>query len=254
MKVGFAGAGNMAGAMARGWAGANGGPDAMTFCDLDRERAETLAREVHGEVVEGLTELARGADLVVLAVKPAALDDVAAELGEASAVLSVLAMTPLARLHEALPGVPVIRVMPNQPVEVRRGVLCYVLSEDVSSDLAERVIGQLNLLGTTIPVQEQHVDAAMAVMSSSPAYVALVSEALSDAGEKRGLEPRLAHELVVDTLAGTAELLRIHDPEEVRRKVASPGGATEKGLRVLEERALRAAIDGAVHASMGGKR
>jgi pyrroline-5-carboxylate reductase len=253
MKVGFAGAGNMAGAMARGWAAANGGPEAMSFCDLDRERAASLAREVGGEAVESLTELGRGVDLVVLAVKPAALDEAAAELRDAPAVLSVLAMTPVARLREALPDIPVIRVMPNQAVEVREGVLCYVPPEDVPPALVERVVRLLSLLGTAVPVPEEQIDAAMAVMSSSPAYVALVSEALADAGEKRGLEPRLAHELVVDTLAGTAELLRIHDPDEVRRKVASPGGATEKGLQVLEERALRAAIDHAVHASLGGK-
>jgi pyrroline-5-carboxylate reductase len=253
MRLGFAGAGSMAGAMARGWAAADGGPEAMSFCDIDRERAEALAHEVGGEVVGTLAELAREVDLVILAVKPAALEDAAAELGDARVVLSVLAVTPLARLREALPGVPVIRVMPNQPVEVRKGVLCYVPPEDVPVELAERVVRLLSLLGTTIPVPEEQMDAAMAVMSSSPAYVALVSEALSDAGAKRGLEPRLAHDVVVDTLAGTAELLRIHEPEEVRRKVASPGGATEKGLRVLEERALRAAIDQAVHASLGGK-
>src|SRR5215212_7268479 len=99
MKVGFAGAGNMAAAMARGWSEADGGPQAMLFCDLDGERAATVARDVGGETRDGLAELATDSDVVVLAVKPTALDEAATELGgSAPALISVLAATPLARL------------------------------------------------------------------------------------------------------------------------------------------------------------
>jgi pyrroline-5-carboxylate reductase len=78
----------------------------------------------------------------------------------------------------------------------------------------------------------------------------LVSEALADAGQREGLDPALSHELVVDALAGTAELLRSRDPAAVRRAVASPGGATEAGLDVLAEREMVAAIHEAVEASL----
>src|SRR6266487_7202941 len=126
MRIGFAGAGNMAAAIARGWAAAGAdGPSAMLFCDLDAPRAESLAAAVGGEVRASLPELRDDSDVLLLAVKPAALDAVAAELDGAPALVSVLAATPLARLAAAFPGVPILRVMPNQPVEVRRGVICH---------------------------------------------------------------------------------------------------------------------------------
>jgi len=92
----------MATAMARGWAAGEGGPEAMLFCDVEAERATALAREVDGEARETLPELAGAVDALILAVKPAALDDVAAELdGDAPPLISMLAATPLARIAEA---------------------------------------------------------------------------------------------------------------------------------------------------------
>jgi len=116
----------MAAAMARGWAAGPGGPEAMLFTDLDEPRAAALADDVGGETRPGLMELAGDSDVLLLAVKPAALDAVAEELGGvAPALLSLLAVTSSSRLAEAFPGVPVLRLMPNQPVEVRRGVICH---------------------------------------------------------------------------------------------------------------------------------
>lgn len=252
MKVGFVGAGNMAHAMARGWAGADRGPAAMAFRDVDSERAEAVAGEVGGSVAADAAELAAESDLVVLAVKPAALEDVTRELAPASprALLSILAATPLSRIREALPGVPAMRVMPNQPVEVRRGVLCYVRPDGVPKELAERVLALLGELGVSVPLEEDLIDTAMAVMSCSPAYLALVAELLAEAGAREGLDPELANRLVADTLAGTGELLWERDAAEVRRRVAPPGGATEAGLEALEQGGLRDAIASAVDASL----
>jgi pyrroline-5-carboxylate reductase len=251
MRIGFAGAGNMAGAIARGWASGEGGPEDMLFFDVDPDRAGALAESTGGESKGSLQELAADADVVLLAVKPGVLDDVATELGgKAPALVSVLAATPVSRVADAFPGVPVLRVMPNQPVEVRRGVLCYPPPQGMSAELADRLLALLGVLGTLVPIEEQRIDAAMAVMSSSPAYVAMVAEALARAGEREGLEAKLAHELVVDTLEGTAALLRKRDPAAVRNAVASPGGATEKGLEALERHGLDAAIGHAVRASL----
>lgn len=252
MRIGFAGAGNMASAMARGWAAAPKGPEGMLFRDLDVERAAALAAEVGGETRDGLAELAADADLVLLAVKPAALDEVARELGgRAPALISVLAATPVARLAGAFPGVPLIRVIPNQPVEVRRGVLCYVPPDDaVPADLASAMVRLLGQLGVTIPLEERLIDVAMAVMSCSPAYVARFAEALTASGVAEGLEPALAAELVASAIAGSGELLRVREPAVLRRAVASPGGATEAGLDALSEKGFDAALDAAVRASL----
>jgi pyrroline-5-carboxylate reductase len=225
----------MAAAMARGWAAGPNRPEAMLFCDLNAERASAVAREVDGETRDTLQDLARDCDVVVLAVKPGALGEVAEELGgQAPALISILAATPTAALAEAFPGVPVLRLMPNQPVEVRRGLLCYVAAEGTPGELLSELLSLLEPLGELVPLEERLMDAAMAVMSSSPAYIALVAEALARGGEREGLDPKLAGELVAGTLAGTAELLGKRDPATIRSAVASPGGATEAGLRELE--------------------
>jgi pyrroline-5-carboxylate reductase len=242
----------MAAAMARGWAEADGGPDAMVFSDLERDRAAALADEVGGSVADELAELAGMANLVVLAVKPAALGDVAEELAPAGpeALLSMLAATSLARIEEAFPGVPAVRVMPNQPVEVRRGVLCYSVGSDVPGEIERGIADLLGLLGTAVELDEDRIDAAMAVMSCSPAYVAMVAEILADAGVREGLDPAESALFVAETFAGTGELLRKRDAPSVRRSVAPPGGATEAGLEALERAELRAAFDAAVEASL----
>jgi pyrroline-5-carboxylate reductase len=251
MKVGFAGAGNMAAAMARGWAGADGGPERMLFCDLDEARAGALAGEVEGETRDSLASLAGESDLIVLAVKPAALDDVAGELrGRAQAVVSVLAGVPTQTLTDAFPDTPVLRLMPNQPVEVRRGVICHPPPAEMDEETAARVLGLLGLLGELVELSEDDINAAMAVMSCSPAYLAMIAEALADEGEREGLDPEVSHLLVTGTLEGTAELLRERPPHEIRSAVASPGGATERGLEALEKGGLRLAIGHAVRASL----
>src|SRR5919201_526359 len=163
MRIGFAGAGNMAAAMARGWAAGPGGPDAMLFSDLDDARAAALAAEVGGETRTGLEALVADCDVLLLAVKPAALDAVAGELGgEAPPLLSVLAVTPTTRIAEAFPGVPILRVMPNQPVEVRRGVICHAPAVAMPAELRDRLLGLLAPLGDVVELDEMDIDPAMA--------------------------------------------------------------------------------------------
>lgn len=240
MVIGFCGSGSMAAAMARGWTGAA----AMLFTDSGSGRAARLAAEVGGEAIASNAELAARSDLIVLAVKPAALDAAAAELGAARAVLSLLGATPLERLQAAFPDAAVTRVMPNVAAEVGRGVMCLTGEAD------EETRALLARLGTVVELPDEQFDAATAVMGCAPAYLALAIEAIADAGAEEGLDPGLSLQLVVDTAAGTAELLRKHDPAEVRRAVASPGGSTEAGLEALDEEGARAAFEAAVRASL----
>jgi pyrroline-5-carboxylate reductase len=237
--------------MARGWAAGEGGPSHMSFCDLEVERAEALAADTGGSVAESLAELAASSDVVLLAVKPAALDSVAEELGgSAPALLSVMAATSTERLAEAFPSVPVLRVMPNQPVEVRRGVLCWVAGEGLPAELRDRLVALLGELGTAVEVPEDRIDVAMAVISCSPAYVALFAEKLAEAGEREGLDSAESLEFVAQTLSGTAALLRKRDPVAIRTAVAPPGGATEAGLNALDEAGFSEAVAAAVEASL----
>lgn len=231
----------MAAAMARGWIGEF---DGVLFSDGGSGRARQLAKELGGEAVSN-EEIARRADLVVLAVKPNRLEEVAPELVEAKEVVSVLAITTLEQLRAALPGAEhVLRVMPNVAVEVRKGILC------VAGSASDRAWGKLSTLGRMVEIPEDDFDAATAVMGCSPAYLALAVEAIADAGAADGLDPQLARDLVVGTAAGTAEMLRRHDPAELRGAVASPGGATEAGLEALDRENAAAAFEAAVEASL----
>jgi pyrroline-5-carboxylate reductase len=251
MIVGFAGAGNMAAAMARGWAGAEGGPEAMLFRDLDQERAESLAAEVGGETRESLPALIDDCEIVLLAVKPAALDSVAEEMEHgAPALLSVMAATPTSRLAGAFPGVPVMRVMPNQPVEVRHGLICHPPPVDMPDELTSRVLALLGELGTVVALDEALIEAAMAVMSCAPAYVALFAGELARAGEAEGLDSSRSLELVAETMAGTAEMLAHRTPDEIQSAVAPAGGAAEAGLEALRAEGFDQAVAAAVRASL----
>ncbi len=251
MRLGFAGAGNIASALARGWAGAEHRPDQMLFCDTGSGRAAELAERARGEVVESLAELAERSDAVLLAVKPASLETAARQLGgQGDAIASVLAATPLARLRELFPGVPVVRVMPTVTTEVQRGVICHAPLEPSDGEAGARLLNLFGELSHLVEIPDEHMDAATAVMACSPAYLAMVVQNLAEAGVAEGLGPEQAYELVLETYAGTIELLRRYDPITVRASVASRGGTTEAGLEALADAGVGDAFQAAVHASL----
>jgi pyrroline-5-carboxylate reductase len=254
MKVGFVGAGNMGGGLARGWAAAQGepgAPESMLFADADQGKARQLAEQVGGEALEGNRELAEASDLVVLAVKPTVLEAVAPELVEAGTpVLSILAGTSLAALGEALPGIDLVRVMPNLGAQLRQAVLCVVYPER-TEDARKREIGDLlGLLGEVIELDEGLIDAATAIMGCSPGYLALMGEVLVEEGVKQGLTEDQTKRMVAKAMSATGGLLEHRDPAELKQAVASPGGMTEAGLNALEEREIRETLRAAVDASL----
>jgi pyrroline-5-carboxylate reductase len=254
MKLGFVGAGNMAGGLARGWAAAGGepgGPESMAFADADPEKARKLAEEVGGEAVEGNVALADGSDLVILAVKPNVLDEVAPDLIQAGTpVLSILAGTSLKTLHEALPGIDLIRVMPNLGAQLRQGVLCVVFPKGTDDARRRRITELLGLVGEVIELDEGLIDAATAIMGCTPGYLALMGEVLVEAGIKEGLTEEQTQRMVAKAMSATGGLLEVHEPGALKRAVASPGGMTEAGLNALEERKLREILLAAVDASL----
>jgi pyrroline-5-carboxylate reductase len=254
MIVGFAGSGNMGAAMARGWASGEGGPEQMLFTDSGSGRAAALADEVGGEALASNRELAERSDLLILAVKPKDLEAVAAQAESAPAVLSMLGATSLTSVADAFPAATAMRAMPNLGVELRRGVLCFAVTDGAPEALVGEVRELLLLLGRIVDLEEEMFDAATAVMGCSPAYLALVMEAIAEAGAADGLDSELAHSLIVEAAAGTAELLEKRHPADLRRAVASPGGSTEAGLAVLAEEGVAEAFSSAVRASLARMR
>jgi len=224
----------------------------MLFSDAGSGRAVQLADEVGGEAVATNEELARRTDAVVLAMKPAGVDEAAERLvaGGVNAVASVLAATPVVRLRDLFPGVPVVRLMPTLTAEVQRGVICHSpVPPDEGGDAAQ-LLSLFGQLGHLAEVPDERMDAATAVMGCSPAYVTIVVQTLAEAGAAEGLDPEQAHELVVEAFDGTIELLRRYDPITVRASVASRGGATEAGLEALADAGVADGFRAAVDASL----
>jgi pyrroline-5-carboxylate reductase len=254
MKLGFVGAGNMATGIARGLAAAReepGAPEAMLFADADHDRARKLAEEVGGTAVDSNATLAEEAELVLIAVKPNALDAVADDLVKAGTpVVSILAGTSLERLAEALPGIELVRVMPNLGAQLRQAVLCVSFPEDYPDNLRGQVTPLLELLGDVIEIDEDLIDAATALMGCSPGYLALMAEVLVEEGVREGLTEDQAIRMVARSMAATGGLLDLHKPAALKEAVASPGGMTEAGLNALEERSIRATLAAAVDASL----
>jgi pyrroline-5-carboxylate reductase len=239
MKLGFIGAGNMASALARGI----GEPIFVT--DIVPGKAEALVEAVGGEVLETPAYVADAADAVVLAHKPGQLEEVAEEIRDrVKKVVSILGAVPTTRIEAAYPGAAVHRFLPNIPVELRQGVLCYAGREE-DPELIE-LFGRAGRI-VRLP-KEELIEPAMALMSCGPAFMALVAEALVDAGVLHGLTPEDATTMVIETMAGSASVLRETDGDTrgLRRRVTSPGGATAQGLAALEQDGVRAAFEDAV--------
>ncbi len=246
MKVGFIGAGNMAAALARGWG------DPVLCTDSGSGRAQALADELGGEAAGSNYELAVNADVVILAHKPAQLAQVAREAAPAArAVVSLLARVTVEQLQEAYPDTPVVRVQPNTPAEVGRGVT--LLAEPAEDPLGGEVEELFGRVGIVVRLPESLLDAAAACSGVGPAYWALVAEAWVDAAIRRGIPAAHAKQLVTETMAGSAELLRArdHDTFRLRREVTSPGGTTARGLAALERGGVRAAFSAAMDDVLG---
>jgi len=243
MRIGFIGAGSMASALARGL-----GEPALV-CDPQADRAAALAGEIGGQALDSNAELAERSDLVILCHKPAQLEEVAEQVGGAArAVASIVAATPVAQLEAAYAGVPVYRFIPNIPVEVGRGVFCFTPGTLAAEGPQDELLELFGRCGVIVGLDEPLIEPAMALMSCGPAFLALVVDALGDAGARHGLEPAQARRLVAETMGGTAAYLAANDFDaaQLRRRVATPGGLTEKGLGVLEEMGLRRSFDAAV--------
>jgi pyrroline-5-carboxylate reductase len=235
--IGIIGAGNMGGALARGW----GEPVLAT--DSGSGRAATLVAELGGEALTDNGELIERADIILLAHRPDQLQAIGS-LGNASGklVVSVLGPSKVEEIQMAYPGATVARAMPNTPVQVRRGVTCIAEGGEAAVDLFERV-GKVHVL------PEAMMDLATATIGVMPAYIALIAEAAIDASVLYGMPYPAAQSMFLETLAGTAELLiqRDGDTLAARREVASPGESTVRGVAALERHGIRTAFVSAMH-------
>jgi len=252
--IAMIGGGQMALALAEGFCRAGLlQPTDITVHDPVPAARERLAGRVPGiHFADSGAAAAAAARIVFLAVKPqqaaAACREFAAALAADAVVVSIVAGLTLQNLAE-LAGTPrIVRVMPNTPCLVGRGVsvVCHT-SEVPAGDLA-RVLDLLAAVGRVHEADETLMDAVTGLSGSGPGFVALLVEALADGGVKAGLPRSLALALATETLSGTAALLDQtgEHPAQIKDRVSSPGGTTIAGLAVLEQRGVRGALIDAV--------
>ena len=209
--------------------------------------------EAHGLAVGTDPTEAWAAPVVLLAVKPQQLDQVAqaASAGQQGLLISVLAGVKLERLQRLFPAWHCVRAVPNTPSLVRAGLTGLAFGAGVSSAQRAWVEALFGLVGEVHELPEAQLDAFLALTSSGPAFVALVAEGMADGAVAAGLPRSLAHRLAHRTLAGTAALLDGQDlhPGQLKDMVSSPGGTTIAGLRMLEKAGVRSALLEAVVAA-----
>ncbi len=202
-------------------------------------------------------DAAASAGLVVIAVKPQDIDTLLSEIaGTVEAeqtVLTIAAAIPTSRLERVLAtGVPVVRAMPNTPSMVHEGMAGVCAGTHADDEHVRLATDALSHLGAVVRVAEPYMDAVTAVSGSGPAYFALLSEAMIEAGILLGLSREISTQLVIQTMLGTAKQLRdthMH-PVELREMVTSPGGTTIAAIRELESAGVRAAFLNAIQAAM----
>jgi pyrroline-5-carboxylate reductase len=219
------------------------------------ERAEEL-RERYGVTVVDNREAAAKADTVVVVVKPQdmgeLLEEIAPDLRAGQLVVSLAAGITTAFIESRLPdGVAVVRVMPNTPALVDEGMAAISRGSHCDEEHLAVAESLLAATGRVVRVPEKQQDAVTAISGSGPAYLFFVVEAMIEAGVHLGLPRTTSTELVVQTVVGSAKLLREtgEHPTVLREQVTSPGGTTAAAIRELEDHKVRAAFLTAMEAA-----
>ncbi|GAA3609308.1 pyrroline-5-carboxylate reductase [Microlunatus ginsengisoli] len=227
----------------------------ITVTDRRPERQLELQQK-YGVVVLDNAEAAAAADTVILVVKPQDMNDLLTEIAGAirpeTLVVSLAAGVDTAAMESQLPsGTPVVRVMPNTPAQVDEGMAAISPGSHAQAEHLDRVSDILSATGRVITLPERYQDAVTAISGTGPAYLFFVVEAMIEAGVHLGLPRDTSTELVVQTMLGSAKLLREtgEHPTVLRERVTSPGGTTAAAVRQLEEHRVRAAFMVAMEAA-----
>jgi len=254
-RIGFIGGGNMATAMIKGFVAADVcEPAQICASDVDAAKRAELARALRVQTTADNAALVRSSQVVIIAVKPQIIDAVMADMRPAATTrqlfVSIAAGIPTRRLEEGLgDGARVVRVMPNTPALLSRGMSVAVRGRHATAADERRVLTLLRTIGKARAVaNEQLLDAVTGLSGSGPAYVYRFAEGLIAGGIAAGLEPAVAVELTLQTITGAAAMLQEtgETPERLRAMVTSPGGTTLAGLTELDQRGFCEAVTAAV--------
>jgi pyrroline-5-carboxylate reductase len=241
MKIAILGCGNMG----RGLAERLSPFHEMILFDRHPEKVKTLVHAGFGKGIADMQVAIEGAEVVILAVKPQSLDEVAATIGkdlkEDQHLVSLLVGTPIEALKDAFPHGKIVRMMPNLALIHGQGVIGLAAEESVDTKRFDALFAPL---GKCYWIPEKKIEAIASLAGSGPAFFCVILEAMVDAGIAMGFSAPLAKELACQMVRGTLTLLETthKNTAELRWQTSSPEGTTIAGILALEEGALRATI------------
>ena len=255
-KIAFIGPGVMAEAMIAGLLRKElAKPENITASGPREERGNELTKKYAIKSTSDNSSAVSHADVVVLSVKPQRLSDVMRGLKgirSDALIVSIIAGANIKKISTGLKHKAIVRSMPNTPGQIGEGITVWTCSKEVSEEQQEMARAILGALGDEVFVEdESYLDMATALSGSGPAYVFLFTEALIDAGVHMGFPRRIAEQLVLQTIKGSASFYEqaARHPATLRNQVTSPGGTSAEALYYLEKAGFRTAISRAVWAA-----
>ena len=253
-KIAFIGAGNMGGAIARAVCRVTD-PKTVWVRNRRDESTAAIAAACGCNVATDAADCAKDADFVFLGVKPYAVRDVlrsiAPLLKPEQVIVSMAAGVESAALRDIVPHNPIVRILPNTPCAIGKGLMLIVPCGDVKENTVTELAELLAPCGAVDYTDEAHADAGMVIGGCTPAFTCQFIEALADGGVLAGLPRAQALSWAAQAVAGSAELVLQSGkhPGQLKDEVCSPGGSTIEGVKALEKRALRAGVMEAVEAA-----
>lgn len=239
MKWGFIGAGEMGGAIIRGILKTGCSSQQLIASVRTPESAHRLSGTLGITVCNDNGRVLKEADFIFLAVKPAQMPQVLAEVAAthvaAKPLISMVLGWSVSKIQQVLPNWPIIRIMPNTPLALCEGVTLFDFAPAVAQSTRQEVRALFDKLGQTWQIAPQQFEAATALSGSGPAFVYYFIEALAQAGQILGLQEQEARSLAIQTVLGATKMARTETlaPVQLAQKVATPGGCTAAGMEVL---------------------
>lgn len=248
--IAIIGGGNIGEALIAGFVAADRDPQSIVVTNRTPSRSQYLEETYGVRTTDDNNAAVDGAEFVFVCVKPPQIVDTLGGLSDAidrndnTTVVSMAAGVTLGAMEEALAaGSAVIRVMPNTPMLVGKGMNACAMGRYATDAQFDAVSELLQTVGQVVAVDESQMDAVTALSGSAPAYYYLVTEALVDAGVQLGLKRDLARQLASAAAAGAGAMLETgEEPAQLRANVSSPAGTTVAALRELEESGIRGAF------------
>ncbi len=242
-RVGILGVGNMGAALARGMISRSiFDSESVMIFDLDQQKVDSIVADLGVRPAGGVSELVKSADLLILAAKPQAFEDLLTSLSPlvrpGQTVMSIAAGVTTASIEEALgEAVSVVRVMPNLPALVGEGISVYCRGSTATDADVERVAVVLDSVGESLEASEDLMDPVTALSGTGPAYIFHTMEAMIESGIEMGMSREIAERLVLQTVLGAAILANLSDadPATLRERVTSKGGTTEAAISHLSD-------------------